>query len=176
MFIFHAPRGVAPALALDEALKRRADDRHDKRRGHDEEQRDLELRRELEHFLGQCLKDEDFAAAVDLLDQHLPPKRYGDQDRHEADDEERDEHPDHERLVREFAEKHHLSDDAVEELGELMPRPGIERLGGRAVEDRHADDRRRADDRHRRGADRRRMAGDESFYAMFPEARRIGVA
>jgi hypothetical protein len=175
------PRGSDPKGALDSAM-RRADDR---RRGHDEEERDLALRRELEHFLVQCLDDEQFAAARDLLDQHLPLKRYGDQDRreHEADDEEERVGPDHEELRR-FAEKHHLSDDAVEELGELMPHNAMH--GGQGGRVHEADDRRRAArDRHRGGRDRHRfdsrdgMAGDsatDSFYRMFPEARRIGVA
>jgi hypothetical protein len=167
-----------PQGALDAAL-RRADDRGDRRRGHDEEERDLALRRELEHFLGQCLKDADFAAAVDLLDRHLPPKVYGDQDRreHEADDEHADdfEHPDHEKL-HEYAVRHGLGDDAEAELGELvgLPHNAMHGQGGRVHE---TDDRRRADDRHRRGAGDRRMASDatDSFNKMFPGAARIGL-
>jgi hypothetical protein len=74
LFMCKLPRGVDPEraqLALDAAISRRADDRHDRRHdddydrrhadddrrvGHDEEERDLyELRRKLEHHLAQCL-------------------------------------------------------------------------------------------------------------------------
>jgi hypothetical protein len=186
LFLFHAPRGTAPAVALDQALRRRADDKrrgHDTdlgERSHDEERRDFELRRKLLGFLTECLDDEELASARDLLDQHLPPKRYGDQDehdRHEADDEEeRDEHPDHEKLHA-YALRHGLGSDAEEELADLvMPHPGIERLGGRVHErEREADDRRRhARDRHRRAQDREAQAQD-SFDRFYPHARRIVV-
>jgi hypothetical protein len=178
-FLITLPRGVDPKGALDSAMRSMKHGRDADPAG---EQNLAELRRELEEYLSGCsLKDEEYYGVIELLNEHLP-KRYGDEVRErerEADDEEERVGPDHEELAR-FAERHGLSDDAAEELAEMMPRNAREGgMGGRAVEDRHADDRRRrADDRHRRGADRRRMAGDsadDSFYRMFPEARRIGT-
>jgi hypothetical protein len=176
LYLVKAPRGVSAQGALDSAMRTM------KRGGRDEEERD-ELRRELEALLERHVSEDGLMEArEDLADCLGDRKRYGDADRahhHEADDEEeRDdehEHPDHEKLHA-WAMRHGLGSDAEEELAALMmPRPGIERLGGRAVEDRHhrADDRRRhARDRLRRAQDREQQAED-SFFRFYPNARRI---
>ena len=66
LFLVKVPRGTSPELALDQALNR------DKRQARDANADLHELRRKLDHFLGQCLQDEHFSAAMDILDQHLP--------------------------------------------------------------------------------------------------------
>jgi hypothetical protein len=177
LYLVKAPRPIAnPQGALDAALRKR---------GHDADlgEHDAEFYRKLENLLQYHVPEEHLQAAISDLNEICGGKVYGDVREHEADDDDFDEHPDHEKL-HEFAEKHHLGDDAEEELHELwsMPRNAREGgMGGRAVGDRHhADDRRRraARDRHRRADDRRMAAddGESSFYKMFPMARRIGIA
>jgi hypothetical protein len=120
LYMVKLPRGVDSKrvqLALDSALKRRADDRYDRRRagdddrrhGHDEEERDLyELRRKLEHVLSQNLSDEAYSAALDVLDEHLPGGQvYGDESKEVAQREQR--HPEgEERHFRKYPDRHLL--------------------------------------------------------------------
>jgi hypothetical protein len=117
LFMVKVPRGVDPRGALDSAMRSMRHSSSD-----EQEQSLAELRRKLEDFLAQCLKDEQYHSAIDMLDEHLPvggqkygDVRYGDVKDFKTDDEE--EHPDHERLC-EFAEHHGLSDDAAEDLHE----------------------------------------------------------
>jgi hypothetical protein len=174
LFMCKLPRGVdreRVQLALDSALKRRADDRYDRRRpddddrrhgrhGHDEEERNLaELRRKLEHVLSQNLSDEAYSAALDALNEHLPEggRTYGD----EESEREWYQHEDKPREPRE--------PDGEDEEGEI-PRNAHE--GGMGGATKVYGDRRRG------ARDSRLVAMDarDSFEAMFPGVSRIKPA
>jgi hypothetical protein len=164
LFIFKAPRGVDPELALDAAL-RRASDKAKGRKGYDEDpDRSLgELRQKLEALLQQCLPEDRYQSAVDVLNEHLPGGTVYGEGTEDADPDAAAEslwakYPDHAQDVRKYlADRGFSDDDIAAAIGE-MPKNAIEdRRGGR----------------DRRGAmDRQHMAAD-SFNALFPDAARI---
>jgi hypothetical protein len=165
LYLIKAPRGIDPKLALDAALKRRADDRDDKRHAddydrrrssHDEEERDLyELRRKLEHHLAQCLSNEAYHSALDILDEHLP----GGQTYGQIEDEEAEE-PDRERM-REYLESKGTDESIISDVLEAMLRNAHEGGVGGKTDDR------------RRGVRDRKMAADAAltrFHEFYPWA------
>jgi hypothetical protein len=188
LFLFHAPRGVAPPLALDQALRRRADDRHDRRHGRDADlgEHDAEFYRKLENLLQYHVPEDHLGAAISDLNEICGGKVYGDRrfgDHHEADDE-TEEEPDRERdreRMREVLERKGIDESIISDVLEAMPHSAVERGFGGRLHREEADDHRRADDRrHRRGARDLRMAADssgepDSFARMFPGAARIGL-
>jgi hypothetical protein len=169
LYLIRAPYGT-PAGALDQALKRASDKARDRKRfGRDEDpdqDRNLgELRRKLEHMLSQCLKGEQYSAAMDLMDEAGLPggQTYGDVDGQDEDGGPDVKYPDHktdtdaEPKMRAFLSGK-LSEDDLEEAMSQMPRSAIE-------------DRRRGGRDRRHAMDSRSMTAAESFEQFYGASR-----
>jgi hypothetical protein len=169
LFMLRVPEGTDPKLALDAAM--RAKDRKYGRDGDPDQDENLgRFRQKLEYFLSQCLKDEQYAAAMDLLNEHLPGGTvYGEAGTEDADDPNevaeslRSKQPDHAQddreRMRRYMEDRGCSDAEIQSVLNEMPRSAIE-------------DRRRSGGRdRRRGAMDRAMTAADSFEAMYGTSR-----
>jgi hypothetical protein len=158
LFVCRIPKGRErqAQLALDSALRRRADDRDDKRNGHDEE-RDA-LHEKLVEIIDRCMHGDAATEAMRAIDAHFGGKTYGDSHRH-GDDEEEPDDEGRERLISYLQDKG-VDDTIIDELIESMPRSGMHGMGGRVHE---------ADDRRRRAARDRRMMAHDAAAARFEE-------
>jgi hypothetical protein len=168
LYLVKLPKST-PAGALDAAL-RRAKDRKGARDADPDQDENLgKFRQKLEYFLSQCLKDEQYAAAMDLLNEHLPGGTvYGEADPDSAASEFRPKYPDHSNdEAREYLKGMGLGDDDVAEIMAKMPRTGMESMNAAA------EDRRRGGGRDRRHA---MDSAQSSFDALFPDAARIKSA
>jgi hypothetical protein len=155
LYVAKIPRGSERQvqLALDAALKRRADDRHE-RHGDDEERADL--RENLVDIINRHMDGDGAVEAIKAIDEHFGSPTYGGSHRR-GDDEEPDDEG-RERM-REYLRDKDVDDGIIDDLVESMPHSGMHGLGGRVHE---------TDDRRRTARDRR-MAQDAAAERTFNE-------
>jgi hypothetical protein len=170
LWIVRAPYGTDPRGALDSAMRRAKDRKYGRDDDPDQDRNLGELRRKLEHMLSQCLKGEQYSAAMDLMDEAGLPggQTYGEVDGRDSDPDETAESlwskfPDHiADGVRKYLADQGYSDDDIEAV---MPKSAMAGgMGGEAGD-------RRGRARDRRGAMDRSMSAAESFEAFYGTSR-----